>query len=585
MEYLTNLNNNQYQAVTTKSNKVLVIAGAGSGKTKVLTSRIAYLLDNGVNKNEIVSFTFTKRAAKEMEYRLKNYEFNNIYTFHSFCFKLLIENKDELGFQKFERIKLVTDDYEYKIIDNILSELNIKYNQRIIKDYISKRKNEIAYPFKDVKQQALFNKIYYLFQNNLMKHGRIDFDDMVSLIANNIDNLSMKDDIFDSCKYILVDECQDTNEIQYKLIQKLSQKFNNIFMVGDDAQKIYSFRTSDVDIVSRFKDSCDEVIVLNQNYRCAKNILDSANELISNNTSNTHKDLFSLIPPKYEIKYFDYRDTSQQATFVTQKIQSLISSGYRANEIAVLFRNNYESNEIEYHLKKNNIPFTTYGKLKFYQYSEPSKIIALYQYLEDIDDVIQFREAIPIDQAIYPKLINDYKQSNKSFLDYLIESTYDNLKETVIKLKNIYNNRSSYTKERLFDALVKILFTNASNKDMTHLIELKDLIVNNELEHEIDIINELMLNDDSKDDIMGVNLMTIHKAKGLEFKCVFIISLNDGIIPSNLKDNNIFEEERRLLYVAITRAKEFLYLSSAEYHYINGIRKKLRPSIFMSEIK
>ncbi len=215
MEYLKNLNNNQYQAVTTKSKKVLVIAGAGSGKTKVLTSRIAYLLDNGVNQNEIVAFTFTKRAAKEMEYRLHNYEFKNIYTFHSFCFKLLIDNKDELGFKSFERIKLVTDDYEYKIIDNILNDLNIKYNQRIIKDYISKRKNEIAYPFKDFKQEALFNKIYYQFQYNLMAHGGIDFDDMVSLIANNIDDLSTKNDILDSCKYILVDECQDTNEIQY----------------------------------------------------------------------------------------------------------------------------------------------------------------------------------------------------------------------------------------------------------------------------------------------------------------------------------------------------------------------------------
>ena len=236
MEFLQNLNENQYKAVTTKSKRCLVIAGAGSGKTKVLTERIAYLLDNGVNKNEIIAFTFTKRAAKEMEYRLKKYEFENIYTFHGYCFKIFMQNKDELGYSKFDKIKIATDDYQYKIIDDILTNLKITYNQRVIKDYISKRKNEIKYNFKNVKEEALFNKIYFLFQEYMMKNGVLDYDDMLSIVANNIDNLLFKDDLLEECKYILVDECQDTNQIQYKLIQKLSEKYNNIFMVGDEDQ-------------------------------------------------------------------------------------------------------------------------------------------------------------------------------------------------------------------------------------------------------------------------------------------------------------------------------------------------------------
>ena len=313
---------------------------------------------------------------------------------------------------------------------------------------------------------------------------------------------------------------------------------------------IYSFRSSNIEILNQYKSECDEIIILNQNYRCASNILDVANNLISNNLIREKKNLFSLILPKYEIKYDDYRDTTQEAIFISNKINNLINKGYKPNEIAVLFRNNYESNEIEYHLQKMHIPFTTYGKKKFFNYDENKRIISLYYFLDDINDYIHFRKAIPIDQAYYEDLINGYKASNKSFLDYLIEYKNESLKEYAIKLKAIYDNRYAYTKERLFDSLVNILFKNTDTKYLNHLLALKDLIVHNELDHEIDIINELMLNDDKDDNTMGVNLMTIHKAKGLEFKCVFIISINDGIIPSNLKNAKDIEEERRLLYGA-----------------------------------
>ena len=585
MEYLQNLNPNQLQAVTTTSKKVLVVAGAGSGKTRVLTERIKYLLDNGVDPREIASFTFTKRAALEMKYRLKGYDFDNIYTFHSFCYDIIKNNKDELGFQKFNKIHVVDEDFEERIILDILSELKLNYNHKLIKDYISKRKNNIEYKFKDTAEAALFNKIYFKFQEYLMTRGFIDYDDMISLVVNNLDNLSIKEDILDSCKYILVDECQDTNQIQYELIKKLSSKYNNLFFVGDDDQKIYSFRTSDNDVMNSFKNSCDEVIILNQNYRCASNILDKANKLISFNKNRDNKQLFSEILPKYKIKYDDYLDTKQEADFVASKIERLINMGYKPNEIAVLFRNNYESLQIEYALKSRNIPFTLYGRPKFYKHDEIKRMISIYRLINNPDDYISFREDIPIDQAIYTKLMEEYRLSKLKFIDFLISSQYENLKDYAIKIKGIIEKRDLFNKSTLFDTLVKLLFKTQTGKCYNNLIEFKDLIVNNELEHEIDIINELMLNDSINKNEMGVNLLTIHKAKGLEFKCVFIISINDGILPSTIENNNLLQEERRVLYVGITRAKEYLYLSSSEYHFINGMKKRLRPSLFLSELR
>lgn len=237
MEYLKDLNEKQLKSVTTQNKKVLVIAGAGSGKTKVLTSRITYLIDNGIDPNQIQAFTFTKRAAHEMEYRLKKYDFHNIYTFHSFCYQILKDSKDELGFNNFERTNVIDDEYAYKLIDNILIKMNLKLNQRLVKDYISKRKNGINVKINDLEKERLYNQIYYKYQEYLMSKGSIDFDDMISVVVNNFDNLYIKEELLERCKYILVDECQDTNSIQYQLIQKLSSKYHNIFMVGDINQR------------------------------------------------------------------------------------------------------------------------------------------------------------------------------------------------------------------------------------------------------------------------------------------------------------------------------------------------------------
>ncbi|MBQ6783476.1 MAG: ATP-dependent helicase [Acholeplasmatales bacterium] len=549
---MESLNKEQLRAVTTTSPKVLVIAGAGAGKTKVLTERIKHLIDNGVNPEEIIAFTFTNRAVKEMIYRLKDYKFENVYTFHKYSFSILSRYKDEIGYVKKKRINIVDDEYQYVLLEEILNDLNSPYNQRFIKDYISKRKNNISYKYKNTEEAGILNNIFFKYQSLLSQREMLDFDDMVSMLVNNIDNLKHKDDILNHCKYILVDEFQDTNKIQYDLLTKLSSKYYNLFCVGDEDQLVYSFRSSDIEIINNFKIIADEVIVLNQNYRCATNILNLANRLISHNTNRLEKELFSEINPKFKIKCDDYENTNLEAAYIASKIEMLINKcGYKPNEIAVLFRNNSGSLKIEYALKKLNIPFTTYGKLKFYKHEKIKRLIAFYRFLENPDDYILYRQAIPIDEAIYQYLIPEYKSSNKRFIDYLVDSKYEQLKPLAIKVKELLSNKSKYDKSKLFDIILKLLFNDSYNGEKNYLIEFKDLLVNNELEHEIDIINELMLDDGTfNKNEMGVNLLTIHKAKGLEFKCVFIISLNDGILPSNLNDNNLIEEERRLLYGA-----------------------------------
>lgn len=234
---MESLNTNQLKAVTTTSHKVLVIAGAGAGKTRVLTERIKYLINNGVNPNEIIAFTFTNRAVKEMIYRLKEYKFENVYTFHKYSFSILSRYKDEIGFDKFKKIKIVDDEYQYILLEEVLTESNSDYSQHLVKDYISKRKNNIQYKYNNTEEASILNNLYYKYQNKLKSRGMVDFDDMVSMLVNNIDNLRYKEDIFDSCKYILVDEFQDTNKIQYDLLTKLSSKYHNLFCVGDEDQR------------------------------------------------------------------------------------------------------------------------------------------------------------------------------------------------------------------------------------------------------------------------------------------------------------------------------------------------------------
>lgn len=584
MEYLKELNDMQKQAVTTKSKKVLVIAGAGSGKTKVLTTRIKYLLDNKENRNQILAFTFTKKAAKEMKDRLIDYSFDNVYTFHSYCYQYIISDPKLFGFKK-DDIYVIDDYYKQIFINNIILDMNLKINKNIIIQYISKRKNGIDVTFDNSKDESVFNQIYFRYQEYLRNAGAIDFDDMIPLFIKYFETLPYKYEILNNAKYILVDEFQDTNQIQYELIKLISKTHQNTFMVGDDKQLIYSFRSSDIKIMEDYRMNASEVITLKQNYRSASNILDVANHLIKHNNSDFDNNIFSLIPEKYKIKKSSFESTIDEAERVAYGISILLSKGIEPKDIAVLYRNNYQSAQIEKALIKNKIPYVVYGKMPFYELIECRRIISTYRFLKNPNDINLFQILLPFfDKGIIEDFSQRFKYSNKSLLEFAKEYNDETIKDIAIKIIELIKIKPNLNKYDAFNEIDYILFNKMNSKEASHIELLRDLIVSSELSDECEIINELMVDDSINDKGVGVRLLTIHKAKGLEFKCVFLISLNDGILPAITKTNEQLEEERRLCYVAITRAKEFLQISSADYHFINGIRKRLRPSIFMCEI-
>ena len=350
MTYLDNLNPKQKEAVTTNLKKVLVIAGAGSGKTRVLTTRIKYLLDNGAHISDIVAFTFTNKAAIEMESRIGSLT-PNITTFHSYAYQQLLADNNylKLGFK--ERPQIITDTEKSKIIRTILKDYKDKYSNIPFIKAISLIKNKT--PIKTIKEEdeALLHLVYLKYQETLKQNNLIDFDDMIPLFIE----LANNDEYFNygiQLPYVLVDECQDINQVQYDLIKIISKEFQNVFMVGDDDQLIYSFRSSDIKILNDFKDNCDKVIVLNENYRSNKDILEHANSLVSHNAQRLTKTLKANIDTKAIIEYKDYASTSDKAIAVINKIKKLFKEGIVPKDIAILYRNNYESLMLERELKK-----------------------------------------------------------------------------------------------------------------------------------------------------------------------------------------------------------------------------------------
>lgn len=585
LEYLDELNDEQFDAVTNPANKILVMAGAGSGKTKVLTTRIRYLLDKGVNSNKITAITFTKKARDEMVYRLKDYNFERIYTFHSYSYLHLKNRYEKLGFTN--KIKLIDDDYKLKLLEEILKDNKIDIAAKQFLDYISKRKNGIETLGLNTEEQALFNKIYYLFQDKLHKYNYIDFDDMVPLFLNNIDNFDDKDDIYEENEYILVDECQDINMVQYKLLLKLSSKYKNLFLVGDENQLIYSFRSSDISILNDFKDSCDKLIILNKNYRSSQNILTVANNLIKHNTRRMDIDLKSHLGNLYNVKYQEFENTIDEANRVAEYLEHIHNEeNIEYTDMAILYRNNYQASQLELALEKRKMPFTIYGKKPFYRYPEIKRIIYLFRLLEDNNDLIAFTECIL--QEHYIKQDFKAKYENQSLSLFEFASNYPNQKyQNLVKNINEINIRKDLiSTKQLFNLILQLIYDNQFTKyEYERIYLFRDLLCTADNDDKSLLIEELIIDNDSENRTKGINLMTIHKSKGLEFKVVVIISLNEGIIPGKVNTVDQYDEERRICYVAMTRAKERLLLTSSRQHFINGKRKILRPSPFIKECK
>lgn len=594
MDYLKHLNNNQYIAVTTKEKRVLVLAGAGSGKTRVLTSKIKYLLDNDTVESQILAFTFTKKAANEMKYRVEKLTSKEtrvrICTFHSFAFELISFLYLYLGFEKLLTIIDETD--KNKLLTEIIHNINSPYSVKQYSKAISEIKNYTQTTY-TTEESLRYNEVYQLYQQKLKQHNYIDFDDMIPLYLQltKIDDPYVKQFI-NTYKHVLVDECQDTNQIQYELIKSLIDNQSQLFMVGDDDQLIYSFRNSDINLFKEFKDKSDEVIILNQNYRCTTNILESANKLIQHNKNREHKKLFSNIQNNIPIKYKAFETYTEEAQTIVSLIEVLLEKKIEPYEIAILYRNNKQSFPIELELEKRKIKYNVYHSAELLKYEEVKSIISTFKLLINPEDILSLEKInyIPLmltEAKDFLHFKTYHNKSNQKLYNSLRKYDNPKLNNLGAKLSKLQNLIHMYDKEQIFTEVLLLLkmeeyLKTSKNKKQIqeHIEALKNLIVNSKQSIE-EFINELQLEPiEQKSSKEKIQLMTIHRAKGLEFKAVFIIGINEGILPP-LKAEK--DEERRLFYVAMTRAKEILYLSSAKKHIIFGKTKNLLPSTFITE--
>ena len=616
MDYIEKLNNEQKKAATFKDGPCLVIAGAGSGKTKVLTTRIAKLIENGVKPYNILAITFTNKAAGEMRERVNNIINAHdafIGTFHSFGLKIIRENS--ALFNLTSAFTLIDTEDQTSIIKKIMKDINITdkmISPAFIKSKISFIKNnmlsdsEIA-NFLISENEKIAVKIYYEYEKILKRNNTLDFDDLlkkpVELFNSNKEVLEKYQDKF---KYILIDEYQDTNEVQYKLVKLLSKKYLNLFVVGDPSQSIYAFRGANYQNILNFEKDFKgcTVIKLPQNYRSTQTILDAANEVISHNKQRKDLDLFSDLGQGVKIKYIRTFNDSMENKRVVDEIQKLYEEGYNRKDMAIFYRTNAQSRSIEDALVKANIPYKVFGSFYFYKRKEIKDLLAYLKLIANPSDDVSLERVInEPKRKIGDKTIENLREKARSLNISMFEAI-DSGKE--LEFKNLILNLIEISKDTSITGLIdktlelsKMKETYENDKSLESDIRLENLMefrsVSETYEKETgnvnlsDFLMEVSLVSDAAEyslDSDAVTLMTVHSAKGLEFKVVFIIGLEENIMPISkaLYDDEELEEERRLMYVAITRAKEKLYLLNAGRRMLYGNMQMNPPSRFISEI-
>lgn len=628
LNLLDDLNPKQREAVNQIDGPCLVIAGAGSGKTKVLTYKIAHLIDNcGVKPWNILAITFTNKAANEMKERVQSLigdAINDIWlgTFHSICVKILRKFIDRLGYDSSFAIFDTAD--QKTLVKKCLKELDIDskiFTEKSIINEISNAKNMMAKPDyyllrnKGDYRKEKIGKVYSLYQRKLKENNAVDFDDIINLT---IDLLIENNDILeyysDKFKYILVDEYQDTNKSQFKLVSILAKKNMNIMVVGDNDQGIYSFRGADISNILNFeKDFAGTKIVkLEQNYRCTGNILKVANEVIKNNTTKYDKKLWTENDDGEVPFIYTGKDEYDEASFVTKKIEEIKGNdNFKYSDFAVLYRMNAQSRAIEDIFMREGIPYKIVGGLKFYERKEIKDIIAYLRLIANQNDNLSLVRIINEPKrgigAVSLNKVEELAVENET-------SMYNIIKNADKYIPRIHGNVYEFVEmiEVLKDAdltiteLVKAILLKsgyiaalqAENtvEAETRIQNLEEfLTVVGEFEEEYaenglnDFLQTLSLSsdvdklDDNED---KVTLMTLHSAKGLEYPVVFLVGVEDGIFPGEQSATTIegLEEERRLFYVGITRAKKILFITLANKRTLFGYTSYNKPSRFLKEI-
>ncbi len=614
---LDNLNSKQKEAVTHMSGPCLVVAGAGSGKTKVLTTRIAYLIDKGIKDYNILAITFTNKAAKEMKSRVEDLIPNNssfISTFHSFGMRIIRENASLLGFNS--NVTILDSDDTLSIIKRILKEKNID-PKMIAPNYVRNRisfiKNEnlsisAVNSFFNTPIEKKIIGIYEEYEKIIHKNNSLDFDDLlylpVKLFKENKDILEHYQEKY---KYILIDEYQDTNEIQFELTKLLGAKYQNVFVVGDTDQSIYAFRNANYENILKFEKYFDHVktILLEENYRSTKIILNAANSVIKNNKKRKEKNLWTTNNEGVKIKYLRSYDERHEVTLVLEEINNLKSLGLNNKDIALLYRTNAQGRIIEEQFLAKNVPYKIVGSYYFYNRREIKDLISYLKLILNPFDEISLKRIINVPKrGIGEKTISSLEEKARehdtSIFEVIDSSKELKFKELILELQKDVLNMS--ITELIDNILEKTGIKNELELDkslesdlrLENLMEFKSITssfeqstgsVNlNDFLETISLVSD-MGNYQNVDD--AITLMTLHSAKGLEFKAVFLMGMEEGIFPNanSFFEKDGLEEERRLCYVGITRAKEYLYLTNAKRRILYGKESVNPPSRFIDEIE
>ena len=635
---LTGMNDKQAEAVQTTEGPLLIMAGAGSGKTRVLTHRIAYLIDEKmINPWNILAITFTNKAAREMRERAMALNPATsetlIATFHSMCVRILRREADHIGYNR--NFTIVDPGEQRTLMKRILKNLNLdpkKWNERAILGTISNAKNdlldEVAYEHQagDMYTQIVA-KCYKAYQEELRRSEAMDFDDLIMmtlrLFDKNPDVLAYYQQRY---QYIHVDEYQDTNHAQYQLVKLLASRFKNICVVGDADQSIYGWRGADMQNILDFEKDYPEakVVLLEENYRSTKKILQAANEVIKNNRNRRPKKLWTQNDDGEQIVYYRANDERDEAVFVASTIDNIIrEEGKNFKDFAVLYRTNAQSRTIEEALLKSNIPYTMVGGTKFYSRKEIRDVISYLNLIANPADNISFERVVNepkrgVGPGTLEKIRTFAYEQNMSLLDAsanimlspikgkAAQGVYDfanmilNLRDQLDGLSITEAVEAVLDKSGYLDAL-SMQQTLESQARIENIEEFMSVTKNfdetntdgTEDETGIDrlgrFLNDLALIADTDDGDMEaaeVTLMTLHAAKGLEFPVVFLIGMEEGVFPLSRasEEPDELEEERRLAYVGITRAEEILFLTNANTRTLFGKTSYNRPSRFLREI-
>lgn len=616
MDYLNTLNDEQKKAVMHLNGPCLVLAGAGSGKTRVLTTRIAYLIDNGIPSYNILAITFTNKAAKEMKERVEtlvpgNYAF--LGTFHSLGVRILRENSKECGLES--NFTILDSDDVLSLIKRIMKNKAIDPKElapSYVRNRISFIKNEnlssreIDNLFNTVSEKRVLD-IYQTYQELIHKNNSVDFDDLLVLPVELFKKYpEILDKYQEKFKYILVDEYQDTNEVQYQFNKLLASKYRNLFVVGDANQSIYGFRNANFRNILNFeKDYKDAyVVTLESNYRSTNNILECANCVIRNNKERKELNLKGTIGDGVKTQYITCENGKMEALTIIDEIKRLYNQGYDYKDIGILYRTNGQSRLLEEVFLKENIPYNVVGAYYFYQRKEIKDLLSYLKLINNQNDDIALRRVINepkrgIGEKAIENLSNEATKLGSSMFDAISKGKELAFKDLILDMIKAQDNLSltefidyvidksgmkeSLTSEKSLendlrlDNLEEFKSVTASFEERTGSVNLSDFL------EEISLVADISEHKEEKD---AVTLMTIHSAKGLEFDCVFLCGMEEGIFPhqNSFGSDAEIEEERRLCYVGITRARKVLYLTNAHSRILYGREQVNPPSRFIKEI-